>query len=372
MKLLLLFITTLFFYHATAQNTSVTLSEIQQLTLLDQSVADNLLISKGFTLSNVSGLIFLYTKNTEKIEFSSTPRSITYTTLDANSYIQLNDAIAKEYTLLSAQDVLVSNGKNIAAVSFSKPGLKIALGTSSEGQTTFFIQSSTFSGSASLTAVETPRSNAAAKNLSSLIAPPPSTQDTSPIEGIPAKKTRLTFGAGLYRVPDMSTINGVREYDGYVETLYALNLGLEISKFPAMQKQKNFYVNTRIDINLTSFMDMQFSYQTTKPDDINYVTNLDILFLTKHYGTIGLISEIRKKNNSFLMCFAPGLNWNRGNFEGQKVNAFAGVIQMGEYYQRNFQSKSKQKDSMFMRFGFEQFFSFGQGYIGQFALTFGI
>lgn len=372
MKLFSLLVAVLLFQSTQAQNSSVSLSDLQQLTLLDQAAADNALKSKGFSITSVSGLQFTYSKNNDKIEFISNPRSVTLITQDPNTYIQLNDAIAKEYTLLNGQDAIIINSKNISVVSFSKPGLKIALGTTNESQTAFIIQSSTFSGSAPTNANDTQKNNALTESTASIVNSQKDKLTSLPSDGIPTKKTRLTFGAGLYRVPYMTTINGVRNYDGDAETLYAFNLGLEISKFPTMQKKKNFYVNTRIDINLTSFMDMQFSYQTTKPDDINYVTNLDILFLTKHYGTIGLISEIRKKQNSFLMCFAPGLNWNRGNFEGQKANVFAGVVQMGEYYQRNFQSKSKQKDTMFLRLGFEQFFSFGAGYIGQFALTFGI
>lgn len=359
-----------------AQNNSITLGEIQQLTLLDQASADNLLKSKGFSLKNVSGLSFTYSLADETVDLVSTPRSVTYTTLNANSYITFSDAISKEYLLLNAQDVISVNGQSVIASSFSKPGLKISLWTSNVGQPKFHIQSATFNSAPTVPTLTQEQQAIALSDVKGM-RQAAKTKNTIPSfnsagDGIATKKTRLTFGAGLYRVPYMTTINGVRKYEDDKETLYALNLGLEISKFPTMQKKKNHYVNTRLDLNLTSFMDMQFSYQTTKPDDINYVTNLEILFLTKHYGTIGLISEIRKKNNSFLMCFAPGINWNRGNFEGEKVNVFGGVVQMGEYVQHTFQSKSKEKDSMFIRLGFEQFFSFGLGYIGQFALTFGI
>lgn len=70
------------------------------------------------------------------------------------------------------------------------------------------------------------------------------------------------------------------------------------------------------------------------------------------------------------MSFCPGLNLTSGKIEGVGRKSFlTGTIQMGEYYQHNFRSKKKSKETFSMRCGFEQFFSLKGGYIGQFAIT---
>jgi hypothetical protein len=197
-------------------------------------------------------------------------------------------------------------------------------------------------------------------------------QQFAATDGLACKKTRFTAGVGLYKWNQYYKENGVLQEPEYTETLYAFNIGFEVSKFPEMKYKNGFYTNTRIDMNWTTFMDMQAYYGTT--DSNGSLTGLESIYLTKHFMTVGLISEVRRKKESFLMCFAPGLNWNRGNYEEGTAyaNQLATVVQMGEYLQHNFQSKSTQKDSMFIRMGFEQFFSKGAGYIGQFSLTFGI
>jgi hypothetical protein len=193
----------------------------------------------------------------------------------------------------------------------------------------------------------------------------------NPPEKLPCKKTRFTFGAGLYKYPSVISVNGMLESGGYDETLYAFNFGMEISKATEMKFKNGWYTDTRIDINATTLMDMQVPYYNRNAN--GEYSSLGTLFLTKNYLTIGLISEVRKKNNSFLMSFAPGLNINRGYWTGsEKISDTGGAVQMGEYLQHNFFSSEKNRDSMFIRIGFEQFFSFGKGYIGQFVLTFGI
>jgi hypothetical protein len=73
------------------------------------------------------------------------------------------------------------------------------------------------------------------------------------------------------------------------------------------------------------------------------------------------------------MSICPGLNWTTGKLDDVGRKGFVtGTIQMGEYYQHNFWSKKKSKELFSMRIGFEQFFSLKGGYIGQFAITFGI
>lgn len=150
------------------------------------------------------------------------------------------------------------------------------------------------------------------------------------------------------------------------EGLIAWNFGLEISKTDSMIKRGKNYINTKIDINATSFLGMQRYYA----DGIT--SGYQTMYLTKSYLTIGLISEIRRKKESLLFNFCPGLNWTTGKIESVGREGFVTPsAQIGEYYQHNFISKKTNKEKVFMRFGFEQFFSMKGGYMGQFVVTLG-
>ena len=85
-----------------------------------------------------------------------------------------------------------------------------------------------------------------------------------------------------------------------------------------------------------------------------------------------MISEIRKKKNSFLMSVGPALNWTTGKIEDVgRASFITPAFHMGEYVQRHFGTSKLGQDKMFVRLGFDQYFSMKGGYIGSFGLTLG-
>lgn len=344
------------------------------------SVADSILSSKGFANVDVDGLKFVYVFGTEKVLFQSTPRQFTYEMTSSEAYFKLSNEASEKFQLLSDRDSILTNGSYAKAVSFKAPGATITFattGSKTKNNAKYIISLNIADGSSSAK-IETPQETKSGVTglyesmYTRALTQKNTTEQVISKDGLACKKSRFTMGMGFYRFPQYIKVNGVLQTPEYEEGLIALNLGFEISKSPEMKFKNGFYTNTRLDLNWTSFTDMQAYYITE--DASGYVTNMESIYLTKHYMTFGMISEVRWRKESFLMCFAPGLNWNRGNYEDglDYANSFAGVVQMGEYLQHNFKSKRTNMDSTFLRFGFEQFFSVGSGYIGQFAITLGI
>jgi hypothetical protein len=175
---------------------------------------------------------------------------------------------------------------------------------------------------------------------------------TSSDSTISLVKTRKTIGASIYKTT----------YNTYSEVLFNLQFGVEISRAKYMKQKNNFFVDTRIDLDASIFLDMQKYYPST------YQT----MYLTKYYFSVGMISEIRKKKNSFLMSFGPALNWTTGKIEDVgRASFITPALHMGEYVQRHFGTSKLGQDKMFVRIGFDQYFSMKGGYIGSFGLTLG-
>ena len=381
MKWFLLILSGLVFGQLHSQTVAFrTTNDLLAMISVKPSVADSILSSKGFVNVDVDGLKFVYVVGTEKVLFQSTPRQFTYEMSSSEAYFKLSNEAAEKFQLLSDRDSILINGSYVKAVSFKAPSATMTFATtgSKAKNNSKFIISLNIAELSNSAKVETPQETKSdAMGLyesmyTRALTQKNTTEQVISKDGLACKKSRFTMGMGFYRFPQYNKVNGVLQTPEYEEGLIALNLGFEISKSPEMKFKNGFYTNTRLDLNWTSFTDMQAYYITE--DASGYVTNMESIYLTKHYMTFGMISEVRWRKESFLMCFAPGLNWNRGNYEDglDYANSFAGVVQMGEYLQHNFKSKRTNMDSTFLRFGFEQFFSVGSGYIGQFAITLGI
>ncbi len=395
MRSFLLFIHILTFNFSFSQET--TFSSLESLISLVSSKAteaDSIIKSKGFVNSDVNGLMIIYLKNNERLSFQSNPREVLLQSTSKDSYLKISNQVADDYSLVSNNDTMVINAKSYKVSTFESDLYRISFWTeynSTKKTNLYFIRiikkaiissgvntkiSTTPEEQTVQTNKEEIKTSNGKENSKTITFKKPTKKATSdtlklniqPIQsadgGIPCKKIKYTGGIGLYGYVRPEWVG---KYSNLRETLLAYNLGVEISRTNKMtQKGKNF-TNSRIDINATSFTGMQRYYEEgiTEP----YQT----IFLSKHYLTIGYISELRRKNESLLMSICPGLNWTTGKLDDVDRKGFVtGTIQMGEYYQHNFWSKKKSKEMFSMRVGFEQFFSLKGGYIGQFAFTFGI
>jgi len=341
------------------------------------SVADSILSSKGFVNVDVDGLKFVYVFGTEKVLFQSTPRQFTYEMTSSEAYFKLSNEASEKFQLLSDRDSILTNGSYAKAVSFKAPSATITFATtgSKAKNNSKYIISLNISEGNNSTKTETPQETKSGVTgfyesmYTKALTQKNTTEQVISKDGLACKKSRFTMGMGFYRFPQYNKVNGVLQTPEYEEGLIALNLGFEISKSPEMKFKNGFYTNTRLDLNWTSFTDMQAYYITE--DASGAVTNMESIYLNKHYMTFGMISEVRWHKESFLMCFAPGLNWNRGNYEDglDYANSFSGVVQMGEYLQHNFKSKRTNMDSTFLRVRLQKVFYMGYGYIGKLATT---
>jgi len=375
-------------------------SKIEPLVKLMTSKAyevDSNLKVKGFANTEINGLKIIYTKSNERISFQSSPREIIFQTNIKESYLKISNEVADNYNLISDNDSLLVDTKFQKISTFSNSNFTFSFWTNSNNvkKINFYfvrilLNSQNKQGTKDLTSTHKNEkenvkvsSNQTNKNDSNpmLISGFPTkirnimndtlNQNNSLISAendpLKVKKYLYTGGVGFYgyvNTPGPGWNGNV--YDT-PEMLFAFNVGLEVSKADKMIQNGKNLTNTRIDINATSFSGMQRYY-------VDGVTaKYQTIYLTKNYFTVGLISELRRKKESFLMNFCPGLNWTTGKIESVGREGFVTAsVQMGEYYQHNFWSNKKNKEMYFCRFGFEQFFSLKGGYIGQFAFIFGI
>lgn len=390
--LFVLILTTDFSYSQESAFSS--LASLVTLVSSKATEADSIIKSKGFVNSDVNGLMIIYQKNNERLSFQSNPREILLQSPSKDSYLKISNQVADNYRLVNNNDTLLINSKIYKVSTFESDVHQISFWTeyNSSKKTNFYfiriIKKATITSGVNTKISTTPEEQSVQtdkeeikttngkENSKTITFKKPTKKSTVDAQkmnvqliqsadgGIPCKKIKYTGGIGLYRYVRPEWVG---KYSNPGETLLAYNLGFEISRTNKMtQKGKNF-TNSRIDINATSFFGMQRYYEEgiTEP----YQT----IFLSKHYLTIGYISELRRKNESLLMSICPGLNWTTGQLDEVDRKGFVtGTIQMGEYYQHNFWSKKKSKEMFSMRIGFEQFFSLKGGYIGQFAITFGI
>lgn len=373
----------------------VAFSSLNDLAILINSKAtfvDSTLKSKGFVNNDVNGLTFIYTKKTERFIFQSSPREFVYAFEDKSAYLSISSHVAENDSLISSSDTIVYNKKKYRASTFQGAYGKISFWTeynSAQKTTSYFIkliqvivvepvkiETTEVSTSTAEQTKKPEISKLVLQKTSSKKQVAKTTVSDSTIRQIevkndlsntiPVKKVRLTGGIGVYgyvNTPGPGWNGNV--YDD-PEWLVAYNLGAEISKKDKMKQMGKFQSLTYIDVNFTTFLGMQRYYAS------GITASNQTMYLSKNFLTTGLTSELRRKNESFLMSFCPGLNWTSGKIEGVgRENFFTLCVQMGEYYQHNFWSKKKSKELLFLRAGFEQFFSFKGGYIGQFALTLG-
>ena len=371
-------------YSISQESSFSSLESLENLMSSKATKADSIIKSKGFLDSEVNGLMIIYLKNNERLSFQSNPREVTLQSVFKDTYLKISNQVADNYTLLNNNDTIVVNTKSYKASTFENGMYKISFWTeyNSTKKTNIYLirilknpaitnsppakketekQTVTIPEKVKLGIVTKPikRADTDSLNLKK--------SNTSLVyDGIPCKKINLTGGFGFYRYLHIPGPGWNGTINNTSEGLIAWNFGLEISKTDSMIKRGKNYINTKIDINATSFLGMQRYYA----DGIT--SGYQTMYLTKSYLTIGLISEIRRKKESLLFNFCPGLNWTTGKIESVGREGFVTPsAQIGEYYQHNFISKKTNKEKVFMRFGFEQFFSMKGGYMGQFVVTLG-
>jgi hypothetical protein len=349
-----------------------TLNSIVQISEKSSTEVDSVLSVLGFQNTSIEGLKFKYNKKSEVFVLQTMPRQITYTFTDKAAYLKINSEVSSQgYELINAQDEIAYNQKSKTVSTFQKETIKISFGTDyneSSKITTYCIWLTNSNPKYLNTPVKIEEVKQA--EVIKETSPEVKTPKVQPIlfgslnpkpktvrtevnsdSTILLDKNRITLGVGMYKTT----------YTTYSEILYNFQVGSEISFAQYMKKKKNYFVDTRIDLDACVFLDMQKYYPTT----------FKTMFLTKYYFTIGMISEVRKKKNAFLMSVAPGLNWTTGKIDSERASFITPTVHFGEYVQRYFGTSKSGKDKMFLRLGFDQYFSIKGGYIGSFGLTLG-
>lgn len=388
-SILLYFFLFTYFFSFSQESAFIQVEPLVKLMTSKAFEVDSILKSKGFANTEINGLKIIYTKNNERISFQSSPREAIFQTNIKESYLKISNEVSDNYTLISENDSLFIDAKTQKVSTFNNANFTFSFWTSlnnSKKINFYFVRiilnpqknqgkivsNNNLENEKGNLKVTKPRLMSefplSKRNIMNDTVNQSFTLMSGDNDQLKVKKYLFTAGVGCYgyvNTPGPGWNGNV--YDT-PEMLYAFNLGLEVSKADKMIRDVKNSTNTRIDINATSFTGMQRYY-------VGGVTaqKTQTIYLTKNYLTVGLISELRRKKESFLMNFCPGLNWTTGKIESVGREGFVtACVQMGEYYQHNFWSNKKNKEMYFCRLGFEQFFSLKGGYIGQFALIFGI
>jgi hypothetical protein len=350
------------------------LNSIIEISNKSSTQVDSILVQMGFQNTSIEGLKFTYSKKSEVFVMQTIPRQLTYAFTDKASYLKINSEVSSQgYQLVNGEEITTYNNKPKTVSTFEKSAIKISFGTdlNTANKVTTYCLWITNSNPKYLNATvktvtekqeEIPKGTKSDRVNSTIetglfgTVNSKSTSEKLNLlsdSSIALAKNRTTIGASVY--------NYNTAYNGYNEVLFNLQFGVEISKAKYMKKKKNYFVDTRINLDASIFLDMQKYYPSTGTT----------MYLTKYYFTMGMISEIRKKKNSFLMSVDPGLNWTTGKIDSDRASFITPCVHFGEYIQRAFGTSKMGTDKLFLRLGFDQYFSSKGGYIGSFGLTLG-